>query len=213
MRVTELKGQRHEIFDFRGFFPQAPKYTIKAISNFFKNFRRNLQICHRCRWYNGAPWFANISANFSKNIEITLTLFSGAWGKMIHEKNLKQKISWHCPFQLILSVDVLSIIFCNEVSEPSLPWRPQVIDLFPKECKWHAIREIPSPKNMTEALNSLPLWHANSSPNFREEKNRVFHWLMSGPVTGGQWLGTTLQMKGRWESNINVWFPFMYCQK
>ncbi len=25
-------------------------------------------------------------------------LFSGAWGKMIHEKNLKQKILWHCPF-------------------------------------------------------------------------------------------------------------------
>ncbi len=27
-------------------------------------------------------------------------LFSGAWGKMIHEKNLKQKISWHCPFKV-----------------------------------------------------------------------------------------------------------------
>jgi hypothetical protein len=26
-------------------------------------------------------------------------LFSGAWGKMIHKKNLKQKISWHCPFK------------------------------------------------------------------------------------------------------------------
>ncbi len=26
-------------------------------------------------------------------------LFSGAWGKMNHEKNLKQKISWHCPFK------------------------------------------------------------------------------------------------------------------
>jgi hypothetical protein len=25
-------------------------------------------------------------------------LFSGAWGKVIHEKNLKQKISGHCPF-------------------------------------------------------------------------------------------------------------------
>jgi hypothetical protein len=24
---------------------------------------------------------------------------------------------------------------------------------------------------------------------------------------------TTLQMKGRWESNLNVWFPFMYSQK
>jgi hypothetical protein len=25
-------------------------------------------------------------------------LFSGAWGKMIHEKFMKQKISRHCPF-------------------------------------------------------------------------------------------------------------------
>jgi len=24
--------------------------------------------------------------------------YSGAGGKMIHEKNQKQKISWHCPF-------------------------------------------------------------------------------------------------------------------
>ncbi len=28
-------------------------------------------------------------------------LLSGAWGKVIHEKNLKQKISWHCPFNLL----------------------------------------------------------------------------------------------------------------
>ncbi len=27
-------------------------------------------------------------------------LFSEAWGKMIHEKNLKKKISWHCPFKV-----------------------------------------------------------------------------------------------------------------
>ncbi len=25
--------------------------------------------------------------------------YSGAGGKLIHEKNQKQKISWHCPFQ------------------------------------------------------------------------------------------------------------------
>jgi hypothetical protein len=35
----------------------------------------------------------NISANFRKKIEMTLKLFLGAWGKMIHEKNQKQKIS------------------------------------------------------------------------------------------------------------------------
>jgi hypothetical protein len=36
----------------------------------------------------GAPSLANISANFQK---ITLLLFLGAWVKVIHEKNLKQK--------------------------------------------------------------------------------------------------------------------------
>ncbi len=25
--------------------------------------------------------------------------YSGAGGKLVHEKNLKQKISWHCPFK------------------------------------------------------------------------------------------------------------------
>jgi hypothetical protein len=30
---------------------------------------------------------------FSKKFEMILILFSGAWGKVIHEKNLKQKIS------------------------------------------------------------------------------------------------------------------------
>ncbi len=27
--------------------------------------------------------------------------YSGAGGKLIHEKNQKQKISWHCPFKCI----------------------------------------------------------------------------------------------------------------
>jgi hypothetical protein len=36
---------------------------------------------------------------FSKKFEMTLVLFSGTWRKMIHEKNLKQKNSRHCPFK------------------------------------------------------------------------------------------------------------------
>ncbi len=47
---------------------------------------------------------------------------SGAWGKLIHEKILKSKISWHCPFNLltfkvwvgikdnILSIDLESVV-------------------------------------------------------------------------------------------------------
>jgi hypothetical protein len=34
-----------------------------------------------------------ISPRILKKFEMTLVLFSGAWGKIIHEKNLEQKIS------------------------------------------------------------------------------------------------------------------------
>ncbi len=34
---------------------------------------------------------------FEKNRN-ALIIFSGAWGKMVHEKNLTEKISWYCPF-------------------------------------------------------------------------------------------------------------------
>jgi hypothetical protein len=36
---------------------------------------------------------------FLKKFETAQMAYSGAWGKLIHEKNLKRKISWHCPFK------------------------------------------------------------------------------------------------------------------
>ncbi len=36
---------------------------------------------------------------FSKKIKTALMVYSGAWGKLIHGKNLKSKISWHYPFK------------------------------------------------------------------------------------------------------------------
>jgi hypothetical protein len=36
-----------------------------------------------------------------EKFEMTLMFFSGAWGRMIHEKNLKKKISRHCPPNLL----------------------------------------------------------------------------------------------------------------
>ncbi len=33
--------------------------------------------------------------------ETALMVYSGAWGKLIYEKNQKSKISWHCPFNPI----------------------------------------------------------------------------------------------------------------
>ncbi len=31
-------------------------------------------------------------------------VYSGAGGKLIHEKNQKQKISWHCPFKTFVPI-------------------------------------------------------------------------------------------------------------
>ncbi len=50
-----LKGVWHEIFGFRFFswisVPQAPKYSIGAILNFFENSRRysRINVYHRCQ--------------------------------------------------------------------------------------------------------------------------------------------------------------------
>ncbi len=33
-------------------------------------------------------------------------IYSGAWGKLIHEKNQKSKISWHCPFKTDLELPI-----------------------------------------------------------------------------------------------------------
>ncbi len=47
-------------------------------------------------------------------------LFSGAWGKVIHEKiqkNLKQKFSWHCPFKWGFKLLIYTLKFI--MSSPS----------------------------------------------------------------------------------------------
>ncbi len=69
------------------------------------------QICHRCRWHRWCTLTCKYLREFSKKIKMILMLFSGAWGKVIHEKNLKQKILWHCPwaFQGCAQINVLHI--------------------------------------------------------------------------------------------------------
>jgi hypothetical protein len=44
------------------------------------------KICHRCRWHR---WCTLTCEYIFKKFEMILMLFSGTWGKVIHEKNLK----------------------------------------------------------------------------------------------------------------------------
>ncbi len=40
--------------------------------------------------------------------------YSGAGGKQIHEKNQKQKVSWHCPFKILPQLYCAGNIVRNE---------------------------------------------------------------------------------------------------
>ncbi len=59
------------------------------------------KICHRCCWHLWCTLTCEYLREFSKKFEMILMLLSEAWGKVIHEKNLKQKILWHCPFKIL----------------------------------------------------------------------------------------------------------------
>ncbi len=50
------------------------------------------QICHRCRWHWWCTLTCEYLREFSEKFEMILMLLSGAWGKVIHEKNMKQKL-------------------------------------------------------------------------------------------------------------------------
>ncbi len=70
-----------EIFTSQGAPPVPPSLITVA----------NLPRCQRHRWCS--------LGEISKKFETALIGYSGAWGKLIHEKNLKSKISVHCPFK------------------------------------------------------------------------------------------------------------------
>ncbi len=48
--------------------------------------------------------------------------YSGAGGKLIHEKNQKQKISWHCPFKGLQSW-TNTFCMCAEVVKIASSWK------------------------------------------------------------------------------------------
>jgi hypothetical protein len=57
------------------------------------------KICCRCRWYWWCTLTCEYLRKFSKTFETVLMGYSGAGGKLIHEKKLEAKILVHCPFK------------------------------------------------------------------------------------------------------------------
>ncbi len=95
-----LKGQCHEIFNIKIFsLISSSKPLSLPLGPYQQHQRYWWQICRRCRWYRWCTLTCKYLREFWKNFEMALMLFSGAWRKMIHERKLKQKVSWHCPFK------------------------------------------------------------------------------------------------------------------
>ncbi len=107
-RALILKGQCHEIFDFRFFtagvidtggkMPPVSLSTpvanllpvwLTPVSNITSGIGN--KFAAGVVYNGGAPWLVNISANFRKKFKMTLMLLSVAWGKIIHKKNPRAK--------------------------------------------------------------------------------------------------------------------------
>ncbi len=111
-----------------------------ALTKWLKFFCLKIfSICHRCRWHRWCTLSREYLREFSKKFELAVKVYSDAWGKLIHEKNQKSKISWHCPFNSIFCYadlifsSVNSAMFCRcifcrwiEVVNSCLPEGPNM---------------------------------------------------------------------------------------
>jgi hypothetical protein len=68
--------------------------------------------------------------------EMALMVYLGTWGKLIHEKYLKSKISWNCPFQGDgeQGKNLLPILYQTGYHLPNSPWAGRFKLFPPREC-------------------------------------------------------------------------------
>jgi hypothetical protein len=59
----------------------------------------DFSICHRCQRHRWCTLSWEYLRKFLEKFETVLMGYSKAWGKLIHEKTLKSKVSWHFPIK------------------------------------------------------------------------------------------------------------------
>jgi hypothetical protein len=71
---------------------------------------------------------------------MTLMGYPGAWGKLIHGKNLKAKISWHCPFN---SIDLcFMLVFSRTEAENKVVLRHYQVNFAWPCIRYVSVREM-----------------------------------------------------------------------
>ncbi len=124
-----LKGQCHEIFSFWFFsltsFPQASDYTIRAVSNFFKNSRRysQLKVCHRCQrhWWQMEKAFKQ--KNFNNFVWTHLGIGVNIYVNFCLQVHFKVSAAWYychyvppvstTPVANLLPVSLIPVAICH----------------------------------------------------------------------------------------------------
>ncbi len=82
---------------------KLPPVSLTPVSATLAKLVAKLAAGSRCRWYRWCTLTCEYLLEFSKKFELVLMGYSGAGGKLIYEKNQKQKISLHCPFKAAVS--------------------------------------------------------------------------------------------------------------
>jgi hypothetical protein len=97
-------------------------------------------ICHRRQRLRWCTLSREYLREFSKKFEMTVRIYSVAWGNYICEKNQKSKISWLCPFKVLRGEE--RMISCSltvwgcDVNEPGAAWLSEVL-AFQVGCMQH----------------------------------------------------------------------------
>jgi len=60
-------------------------------------------------------------------------VYSGAWEKLIHEKNQKSQISWHCPFKWDWNHLLVLRLFPQVLNQPK---KISLVELFDSIWNW-----------------------------------------------------------------------------
>ncbi len=68
-----------------------PKGVQRKLFKFFWLKIFSICHCHQCQWHQWCTLSCEYLRKFSKKFETALIVYSGAWGKLIHEKTISRK--------------------------------------------------------------------------------------------------------------------------
>ncbi len=131
-------------------FPLLPKGDQTKLLKFF--WLQIFSVCHRCRWHRWQTLSCEYLREFSKKFETVLMEYSGAGGKLIHEKKPEAKNLVMYKAAVISTAPYISThifllyFFFKNLSPLSLYTHKHLDDIISQACYRHR-RHIPEERH------------------------------------------------------------------